>query len=74
MRHAPFSFLDAATHPLSHPPAALSSLLQVDDAGKITRLRKECPHEECGAGVFMANHADRYYCGKCHLTFAFSEA
>ena len=30
-------------------------------------MRKECPN--CGAGVFMANHIDRYYCGACHLTF-----
>jgi len=36
---------------------------------KVTRLRKECPQETCGAGVFMANHYDRYYCGKCTLTY-----
>lgn len=41
---------------------------KVDDATqKVTRLRKECP--TCGAGVFMANHFDRYYCGCCHMTF-----
>ena len=44
---------------------------KVDESGKITRLRKECPNEECGAGVMMANHFDRYYCGRCHLTFTF---
>ena len=33
--------------------------LQVDDNGKINRLRRECPAEECGAGVFMAAHHDR---------------
>ena len=27
-------------------------LYKVDDAGKVTRLRKECPAPECGAGVF----------------------
>ena len=32
---------------------------QVDDNGKINRLRRECPAEECGAGVFMAAHFDR---------------
>merc|ERR1712228_807654 len=37
-------------------------VLQVDDSGKVTRLRKECPI--AGAGHFMANHADRYYSGK----------
>jgi ubiquitin-small subunit ribosomal protein S27Ae len=25
--------------------------------------RKFCP--KCGAGVFMADHKDRYACGKC---------
>jgi small subunit ribosomal protein S27Ae len=42
---------------------------QVDDNGKITRLRKECPHEECGSGVNMANHFDRYckHGGHYHL-------
>jgi small subunit ribosomal protein S27Ae len=38
----------------------------------VTKLRKECPSEECGAGVFMAKHFDRYYCGKCHMAFAFT--
>eukprot|EP00949_MAST-11_sp_MAST-11-sp1_P000043 g43.t1 len=42
---------------------------KVDEAGKIRRLRKECPAEECGAGVFMAQHFDRYYCGRCQLTY-----
>lgn len=37
--------------------------------GSIERLRKECSHEMCGAGVFMANHRDRVYCGKCSLTY-----
>jgi len=39
------------------------------DGDKITRLRKECPAPQCGAGVFMAMHSDRYYCGKCHMTY-----
>lgn len=37
--------------------------------GKIERLRKECPADTCGAGVFMASHSDRVYCGKCGLTY-----
>ena len=45
----------------------------VDDNGKIHRLRRECPAEECGAGVFMAAHYDRQYCGKCGLTYMFNE-
>ena len=43
---------------------------KVDASGKITRLRRECP--TCGAGVFMAAHFDRQYCGKCGLTHVFS--
>ncbi|KAK4538135.1 hypothetical protein CDCA_CDCA16G4160 [Cyanidium caldarium] len=41
---------------------------QVDDDNKVARLRKECPSECCGAGIFMAEHRDRLYCGKCQLT------
>eukprot|EP00961_Rhodomonas_salina_P184819 2495165-Rhodomonas_salina.2 len=37
-------------------------------SGKITRLRKEC-QKGCGAGIFMANHFNRSYCGKCHTTY-----
>ncbi|MCG3217862.1 MAG: 30S ribosomal protein S27ae [Candidatus Heimdallarchaeota archaeon] len=25
---------------------------------------KQC--EKCGPGVYMAEHRDRFYCGKCH--------
>ena len=46
---------------------------KVDGDGKVTRLRKECPNAECGAGVFMANHFDRHYCGKCGLTYVYSK-
>lgn len=38
---------------------------KVDGDGKIKRLRRECPAPECGAGIFMAWHSDRQYCGKC---------
>ena len=34
--------------------------------GKLTRKSKFCPR--CGPGVFMANHTDRYSCGKCGYT------
>merc|ERR1712023_545405 len=44
---------------------------QVDASDKVTRMRRECPHADCGAGVFMAQHFDRQYCGKCHLTYMF---
>lgn len=36
---------------------------------QVTKLRKECPNEMCGPGVFMAMHYNRYYCGKCALTY-----
>ena len=48
---------------------AVLKYYKVDDSGKVTRLRKECESESCGAGVFMANHHNRYYCGKCYLTY-----
>jgi small subunit ribosomal protein S27Ae len=35
----------------------------------LTRKNKHCP--KCGAGVFMAHHADRWYCGGCkYVEFA----
>ncbi len=36
-----------------------SSYLQVDDSGKVQRLRKPCPN--CGPGIFMAGHFNRVY-------------
>ena len=42
---------------------------KVDGSGKVERLRKTCP--ACGPGVFMANHFDRVYCGKCHQTYVY---
>jgi ribosomal protein S27AE len=50
---------------------AVLKFYKVDDNGKISRLRKECP--QCGAGVFMATHFDRHYCGKCHVTYQFQK-
>jgi small subunit ribosomal protein S27Ae len=44
------------------------SRIQVDENGKITRLRKECNQPTCGGGVFMAVHTNRHYCGKCYQT------
>ncbi|KAI9223965.1 ubiquitin-related domain-containing protein [Blastocladiella britannica] len=53
---------------------AILKFYQVDDNGKITRLRRECPAPTCGAGVFMAYHTDRQYCGKCGLTYKLDAA
>jgi len=52
---------------------AVLKYYRVDDNGKITRLRRECPSEGCGAGCFMAQMIDRQYCGKCGQTFTFSK-
>ena len=41
----------------------------VDETGKVNRTKRECSNKTCGAGIFMAAHANREYCGKCHLTF-----
>ncbi|MDR3063076.1 MAG: 30S ribosomal protein S27ae [Methanobrevibacter sp.] len=43
----------------------ISNLYKVD-GDKITRKNKICPR--CGNGVFMADHSDRYACGKCGYT------
>mgnify|MGYP000105795303 CR=1 FL=1 len=48
---------------------AVLQFYKVDGDNKIRRLRRECPSEECGPGVFMARHEDRHYCGKCGSTF-----
>ena len=53
--------------------AALKYYTVDDENGKINRRRRECPAEECGAGVFMAAHFDRQYCGKCGLTYVFNK-
>nr|ADV03057.1 ribosomal protein S27a [Amphidinium carterae] len=48
---------------------AVLKYYKVDSNDKVTRLRRECPHELCGPGVFMGMHFNRYYCGRCHLTY-----
>ncbi len=34
--------------------------------GKVKRKNKFCPR--CGPGVFMAEHKDRWSCGRCGYT------
>lgn len=36
------------------------------DGKNLKRLRPQCPR--CGPGVFMADHKDRWSCGKCGYT------
>ena len=45
---------------------AVLNLYKVDKSEKVNRVRKVC--EKCGPGTFMAKHANRNYCGKCHAT------
>merc|ERR1711864_40637 len=52
---------------------AVLKYYKVDENGKISRLMRECPSESCGACVFMAQHFDRQYCGKCFLTYVFKK-
>ena len=52
---------------------AVLKFYKVDSSGKVTRLRRECPNNDCGAGVFMASHFDRQYCGRCGLTYMFNK-
>ncbi|MDK2790431.1 MAG: ubiquitin-small subunit ribosomal protein S27Ae [Methanothermococcus sp.] len=36
------------------------------EGDKVERLKKTCP--KCGPGVFMAEHLNRFACGKCGYT------
>ncbi|MCD6414026.1 MAG: 30S ribosomal protein S27ae [Candidatus Diapherotrites archaeon] len=39
--------------------------------GKVNRKKIPCP--KCGPGVFMAEHKDRYHCGRCGYTMMKTE-
>jgi len=51
---------------------AILRFYKVDENNKITRSRTEC-RGTCGAGVFMAAHFNRQYCGKCHVTYVYTK-
>ncbi|WP_421078077.1 30S ribosomal protein S27ae [Methanothermococcus sp. Ax23] len=36
------------------------------EGDSVERIKKVCP--KCGPGVFMAEHLNRYACGKCGYT------
>ncbi|MDQ4072966.1 MAG: 30S ribosomal protein S27ae [Thermoproteota archaeon] len=36
------------------------------DKDTIEKIKRECPR--CGKGIFMADHSDRFACGKCGYT------
>merc|ERR1711862_995096 len=48
-------------------PLAILRCYKVDNDGTVTNLRRVCP--QCGPGVFMAQHFERHYCGRCTLTY-----
>ncbi|TKR72807.1 hypothetical protein L596_020204 [Steinernema carpocapsae] len=52
---------------------AVLKYYKVDDDGKISRQRQECNSASCGGGVFMADHGNRHYCGRCHNTLIVQE-
>jgi small subunit ribosomal protein S27Ae len=43
-------------------PMAVLEYFQVDESGKIRRTKMESPY--CKVGTYMADHQDRYVCGK----------
>ena len=45
---------------------ALKPYLYKVEGGRLERLRQHCP--KCGAGTFLARHADRTSCGHCGYT------
>ena len=45
---------------------------KIEDDGKVTRLRKYSPVAGT-AGCFMAQHFDRYYCGKTGHTYFYNK-
>jgi len=52
---------------------AVLKYYKIDENNKITRLRRECTNQNCGAATFMASHYDRYTCGRCGYTLVFQE-
>lgn len=47
------------------PAQKVSSVYEMS-GDSIKRKNKTCP--KCGTGTFMANHKDRWTCGKCAYT------
>jgi small subunit ribosomal protein S27Ae len=56
--------------PRIHTTKALASLnfYDINDENNVSVSKKFCPNSECGNGICMASHTNRYYCGKCNLT------
>lgn len=50
---------------LKHKPVKRSEFYRVS-GDKAERIKRIC--DRCGDGTFMAEHKDRWYCGKCGMT------
>jgi ribosomal protein S27AE len=48
-------------------PKAILEYFNVDNTGKIVKLKIEC--EKCPPATYMADHPDRHTCGKCGNMF-----
>jgi ribosomal protein S27AE len=46
---------------------ALLEYFSVEASGKVKKLKQECP--QCPPATYMAEHPDRFVCGKCGKTF-----
>lgn len=46
-------------------PSQKHKKYKIED-GKLVRLGRTCP--KCGPGVFLAEHKDRWHCGRCGYT------
>ena len=52
--------------PHVNKPTSKKYALYSLNGNSVTRKNKFCPR--CGVGVFLAQHKERIYCGKCHYT------
>ena len=52
-----------------HKKTKLATLkyYKIDPSGKVDKLKLEC--SGCGPGTFMAEHKNRYHCGKCGTAY-----
>jgi small subunit ribosomal protein S27Ae len=48
-------------------PKAVLEYFSVEASGKVKKLKQECP--VCPPATYMAEHKDRFVCGKCGKTF-----
>ncbi len=47
---------------------ALLDYYNVEDSGKVKKLKNEC--NKCEVATYMADHPDRFTCGKCgHMLY-----